>query len=410
MRVTKSYHDAPEGIELAFDPELRHEGLQKYLGALGFKEANRKKGVWYIRGKRPSYDRYTDALIKAYNDGKDVMEMVIQPSYEPSLENITHKMFSLVTATITTETEKTEKTKNIDYVIFEDFRVSAFDIANRFLKQQYGDRLELVRVTAKNLKGRAEKALAKEQIIVSTSLSEIVEEKPENELSVTASPSLSNDAGVYTEALAKDRYEEIKIPMPSKLKFEARMALVQDEQDQYVYGVNVINNLSGWSGYGFAPSKGDASYPTKSEAIQAAILQILDGLQYEHTEALRMGASQALQAAYKKTILAIYDFADRIEINIPQEKSKAVLPLSMDEETPKNAEGTKQSTLNTFDKDVAMLVDELRELETQTEDKGIAFTIGNAKIDLEESFEKFTGKPLNDQLKHIYSGLLDLVR
>ncbi len=403
MRVTKSYHDAPKGIQLSFDPELTDEGLKQYLGSLGFKEANRKKGVWYIRGNRPSYDRYTDALEKAYNEGRNFMDVFIQPSYEPALDNITHKMFSLVTATISIEADQTE---NIDYVIFEDFRVSAFDIATRFLKQQYGDRLQSIQVTAKNLKGRAEKAFAQEHIIVATEPQEAIQDNAQQKPFVTDPLTLTNESGVYTKETAGDRYEELLIPMPSTLKFEASIKLVQNEQDQYVYGLGVINNLSDWGGYSFAPSKVDTVYPTKPDALAAAILQILEGVRHEYTEALRMGASKALQTAYKKTIAAIYAFADRMKIQLPEDKTKAILPLSIEEE-PKNVVGNEQS-LTTLNEDVGMLVDELRELETQMEDKGIASKIGNVKIDLEEHFQRLQGKPLNDALKRIYSTLLDI--
>ncbi|WP_027395057.1 Eco57I restriction-modification methylase domain-containing protein [Aquimarina latercula] len=162
MRITKSYNETPKGIQLEFDPELSNTDLKKYLISIGFKNANRNKGVWYIRGVRPSFDKYTSALENANKEGKDLLVVKIEPSYEVVRGNIDHKLFSLVTASIENEDQDI---KDKDYVVFEDFRVSAEDIAIRFLKSQFGDKFKGLKVTAKNLKERARNAFDEERII-----------------------------------------------------------------------------------------------------------------------------------------------------------------------------------------------------------------------------------------------------
>lgn len=162
MRITKSYNETPKGIQLEFDPELSNKDLKKYLISIGFKNANRNKGVWYIRGVRPSFDRFASALENGNKEGRDLLDVKIEPSYEAIRGNIDHKLFSLVTASIEFEDEEI---KEKDYVVFEDYRVSAEDIAKRFLKSQLGDKFKGLKVTARNLKERARNAFDEGRII-----------------------------------------------------------------------------------------------------------------------------------------------------------------------------------------------------------------------------------------------------
>ncbi|WP_062062784.1 Eco57I restriction-modification methylase domain-containing protein [Aquimarina longa] len=162
MRITKSYNDTPKGIQLEFDPELSSIDLKKYLISIGFKNANRNKSVWYIRGVRPSFDRYSSALENANKEGGDLLEVKIEPSYKAIRDNIDHKLFSLVTVSIEFEDQEI---KNKHYVVFEDFRVSAEDIANRFLTSHLGAKFKGLKVTAKNFKEKARNAFDEGRII-----------------------------------------------------------------------------------------------------------------------------------------------------------------------------------------------------------------------------------------------------
>ncbi|WP_271769113.1 Eco57I restriction-modification methylase domain-containing protein [Aquimarina algiphila] len=175
MRITKSYNETPKGIQLEFDPELSNTDLKKYLISIGFKNANRNKGIWYIRGVRPSFDKYTSVLENANKESKDLISVKIEPSYEVVRGNIDHKLFSLVTVSIENEDQDI---KDKDYVVFEDFRVSAEDIAKRFLKSQLGDKFKGLKVTARNLKERARNAFDEGRII--TGISESNQEEVKN--------------------------------------------------------------------------------------------------------------------------------------------------------------------------------------------------------------------------------------
>lgn len=522
MRLSIAYNKEKNGIELMFVPKLSDKMLEDYLIDLGFKKSNSKGGIWYVTD-RPSYNDYTKRLREAFKNGIDPKTIKVAPSYDVDRNHIDHYEFSLVN--IKTDDDKDED-KGVDYVIFDDLKKIASDIATRFAKAKFGSRLNSVSVSPRNFKRRARNAfdegriitgvseIKKEEVkIIETEKKNTSKEEPkwlktreaylldsggsEKELKdeeyidavaheheqllldallagntipddilegypnlnkpddfgysyramdfgsidtflkilesignkgeyytarynydepkgahayvwkgndvniVTASnpllyggyasrmgvqgkrdttiklintindtqeyggelglvtigfskltlsdrpysyTSYTNENGVYTKDHAGERYDTIRIPFPLKSKFEATIKLVQDEQDQYLYGLSVTNTLSGWSGYSFSPSRGDNTYPSKEEAIEFAFLQILDGLQYEHTEAIRMGASESMKKIYEKIILRIFDFADKIKIKLPEERSKAVLPLQVDGEEPKKKEKAEKNT------------------------------------------------------------------
>ncbi|WP_298546190.1 hypothetical protein [uncultured Aquimarina sp.] len=587
MRLTIAYNKEKNGIELLFVPKLSDKILEGYLIDLGFKKSNSKGGMWYVTD-RPSYNSYVKTLQEAFNNGIDPNTIKVEPSYNVDRDLIDHYQFSLVNVKID---DDKEEDKGVDYVIFDDLKKTALDIATRFAKAKYGSRLNSISASPRNFKRRARNAFDEGRIITGDSdiknedikiietkkteepktqpkwlktkeaylldsggtekklkddeyIDEVAYEHeqllleallagntipttilegypkltkpndfgysysaldfesketfleilkgignsgeyytaryPENNEKEKASAyvwkgkdvdivtsgnpllqngyasrtglqgerdtviklintinatqefggelglnsigfsslilsdisysytSYTNENDVYTIDNAGNRYKVYTIPFPLKIKFEATIRLVQDEQDQYLYGLRVSNTLSGFSGYSFLPTKGDGTYSSKEEALEAAILQVLDGVQYDHTEALRMGASEALKKAYKKTILAIYDFADSIKIKLPEEKSKAILPLSVDEEESIEKEQATKITLNTLNEDVEQLVDELRELETNVDDKGVAFKIGNAKIDLDEALKTSKGKQLIYKLRRLYSSLAEI--
>lgn len=588
MKLSITYNREKNGIELRFDPKLSDDTLKGYLLAIGFRKSNAKGGIWYVV-HRPSYDVYAKDLQEAFDNKVDPNTIRVKPSYDAATDLIDHARFSLVTI----KTEE-DREKGIHYVVFEDIKKTATDIATRFAEQTYGDALVSVHVSPRNYKNKARNAFDEGRIITAAednigdakttketapkastkpkpawlkTQQEYIQDKgataealndadyldkitheheqlllqklisgvriPEtilqaypklgsldnfkysyegihfgsaevfltilNEIGNTGNyytgqysslvtnkrlgtvylyvwkgddlqlvtsknplldlgyaakmvvegnrkaalpiikkinevvefegdlhhhtidleevqlseqsysyTSFTNEKGVYTRAHAGARYRYYHIPFPKKLKFEAAIELVRDEQDQYVYGLDVTNYLSGWSGYSFAPHKGDDTYATKKEALLAALNQILGSVQYEHTEAVVQGGSKTLIKGYHQAIDGIYRFAKRKKIKLPEEQSKAILPLSHEEEVPKNAVAHRSSTLHTWDEYVEKIVEELQELETQLKDKGIAFTITHVISDLQESIRKQKGEALTYRLTRIYSVLLDI--
>lgn len=171
MRLSIAYNKEKNGIELMFVPKLSDKMLEDYLIDLGFKKSNSKGGIWYVTD-RPSYNDYTKRLQEAFKNGIDPKTIKVAPSYDVDRNHIDHYEFSLVN--IKTDDDKDED-KGVDYVIFDDLKKIASDIATRFAKAKFGSRLNSVSVSPRNFKRRARNAFDEGRII--TGVSEIKKEE-----------------------------------------------------------------------------------------------------------------------------------------------------------------------------------------------------------------------------------------
>ena len=396
------------GIELEFQPELTNDDLIAYLVALQFKKVYRKKGVWYIKGDRPSYDRYTDALVTAYNGNADFLAVKIMASYDPLADNITHKMFSLATAILK---PVDGKKVSVDYVIFEDFRPSALDIANRYLIPKYGERLSEIQVSAKNFKARAERALeagriitGTEPLVAPTTTSETVIQPPATE---TQNPrTLTNASGVYTAATAGDRYEEISIPFPGSYRFSAQVRLVRNEENRFVFGISVQNTgLNGYGGTSFMPGKNDTSYPTREEALTNAFKQILEIIGLQKTP---KHLSEETLKELTDVEEFIHQFADKEGITLPKEML-ADEPDTTNQQQDKAEETTQDvSTLLTQKSILQELIDKLTDLEIDTEGE-TEHILAALRLELEDLLEIDDVVTFDKELEHLLEQQSDWV-
>ncbi len=429
MRVSIAYNKEKKGIEIIFVPKLSNKKLEAYLIDLGFKKSNSKADMWYV-ADRPSYSKYIKSLQKAFNEGIDPLSIKIEPSYDAVKTNIDHYQFSLVTIEIDDED------KGIEYVIFDDLKKTALDIATRFVKSKYGNKLNSVSVSPRNFKVRARNAFDEGRIITGISENKEVQEETietTKENSVSPIPeSLTNDSGVYTKETAGDRYEILTIPFPKSTKFEAEIRVVRNEKEQFVIGIKVVNAIGGHSGYSYAPSKKDDVYPSKEIAIKTAIEKILEEIKTHNNDGV--GNSDKDKTAFHKVSTHIYEFAKnqgiqlaKKTLSLPNKKAEVikktlenrteeiVIPIPEDAEykasvtivQDKNV-STEQKAPNTLNENVDQIVNELRELETDVDDKGIAFKIGNAKIELDETLKTTQGKPLIDELKKYHHSLIEI--
>ncbi|WP_025663320.1 Eco57I restriction-modification methylase domain-containing protein [Aquimarina megaterium] len=316
MRITKSYNETPKGIQLEFDPELSNADLKQYLISVGFKNANRNKSVWYIRGVRPSYDRYASALENASKEGKDLLEVKIEPSYKAIRDNIDHKLFSLVTASIEFEDQEI---KNKHYVVFEDFRVSAEDIANRFLTSLLGDKFKGLKVTAKNFKEKARNAFDEGRIITGVSESNDVRKKTvatrkESSVSPISKSLTNNEEGIYTKTTAGERYEEFPLPLP--LPIEAIVVIVKNKEGKFVNGMELrISNEFINEEFMYFPMKTDNSFSTKKEALSAVLLNVFDDIK-SVIRKLEKGNENVITPLYKG-LEVLFNYASEKGIDLP---------------------------------------------------------------------------------------------
>ena len=397
------------GIELEFQPELTNEELIAYLVALQFKKAYRKKGVWYIKGDRPSYDRYTDALVTAYNGNADFLAVKIMASYDPLSDNITHKMFSLATAILK---PVDGKKVSVDYVIFEDFRPSALDIANRYLIPKYGEQLSEIQVSAKNFKARAERALeagriitGSEPLVATTTTSETITNPAAAE---TQNPQiLTNASGVYTAATAGDRYEEISIPFPGSYRFSAEVRLVRNEENRFVFGISVQNTgLNGYGGTSYMPGKNDTSYPKREEALTNAFTEILEIIGLQKTP---KHLSEKTLKGLTDVEEFIHQFADKEGIALP-EKMLADKPDTTNQQQD-TADETAQdvSALLTQKTILQQLIDKLTDLEADTQGE-TEHILAALRLELEDVLEIEDVVTFDKELEHILEQQSDWVQ
>ncbi|QKX04179.1 N-6 DNA methylase [Aquimarina sp. TRL1] len=306
MKLSITYNKEKNGIELMFVPKLSDKILEGYLIDLGFKKSNSKDGMWYVID-RPSYNNYAKKLQEAFKEGIDPKTIKVEPSFDVDRNHIDHYQFSLVN--IKTDDDKDE-TKGVDYVVFDDIKKTALDIATRFANAKYGSKLNSVSVSPRNFKRRARNAFDEGRII--TGISKAKE----------------TDRDIDSKKSNEKFLEKIQIPIPEDAKYEASFTIEPKE----------------------AP---------EAEAIES------------------------------------------------EEKSKAVFPLSIEEESKKK-EHDNVKTLHRLNEDVGLIVDELSELETDVDDKGIAFNIGNAKIELDEILKNVKGEFLITRLKESLVQLIDL--
>ena len=89
-------------------------------------------------------------------------------------------------------------------------------------------------------------------------------------LSVAADP-LANDSGVYTPETAGDNFEKLEIPMPKTAGYAAAITLVKISSGDYKFGIDYGKTFGDYSGGGYFPSLHSIAYPTRVDALQAAL-------------------------------------------------------------------------------------------------------------------------------------------
>lgn len=177
MKVDISYNDELNGIELRFSEKPSAEIIQEVKKKMGFRYSKRQN-MWYAT-RNAQRETFANDLQQALQSGKDPQHISIdvQPSNEPSEENIKHRKFSYVTIYFKDANGKGDTER---FVLFEPSKNLALDIATQFAQNIYGDSLEKVYVYPRNYVREARKLLAAGKIITGTgkpSLAEKVKEE-----------------------------------------------------------------------------------------------------------------------------------------------------------------------------------------------------------------------------------------
>jgi len=150
MKVNITYNETFNGLELHFDPKPKKE-ITTFLKELGFL-FNYQKLIWYVKNPTPQKKEIAHQVKSLLENNQSLSELIIVPSFEPSIENIDHKNFSYVSIQYK-NSEGTSSWKN--YVLFEPTKKIAQFIANKFAKWIYGDAVVSVNVAERNYKRKA---------------------------------------------------------------------------------------------------------------------------------------------------------------------------------------------------------------------------------------------------------------
>ena len=162
MELTIAYNGEKKGIELFFKEDLPKE-LAIFLRELGFKESLSNNKMWYA-DRHPAYENFATSLKETLAKGKDWKDIIVQPSFTPSLENIANNKFSVVSIYY----EVDGKTKSQDYVLFDSYKKIVLKIAIRFANKIYKENYKSVEAFPRNYKVKARTLFKEEQIIYST--------------------------------------------------------------------------------------------------------------------------------------------------------------------------------------------------------------------------------------------------
>ncbi|MCB0376218.1 MAG: hypothetical protein KDD04_09895, partial [Sinomicrobium sp.] len=159
MRIEVILNDAKSGVELLFSKELPI-ALSNRLKEYGFKPVNGQPLKRYAP-QHPAFINYAKALQEALLKGKDLLSVHIQPSFEPSRENIDNTKFSYVMISFS----KDGAIKQESYVVFDPYKKVAAAIATRFGQYKYKEAFKGVAVYPRNYKANARTLLKEGKVI-----------------------------------------------------------------------------------------------------------------------------------------------------------------------------------------------------------------------------------------------------
>lgn len=161
MRVEISHNDEKNGIELRFDQKPMEE-VTSLLNILGFKYSYRQT-MWYAPLTNQRRD-FAESLKASLAEEGDLRNIIINPAYKPSLENIDDRNFSYVSLQFkNSEGELQSENK----LLFDPSKKIADLIAKREGQKLFGDLFSGALIYPRNYKRKARILFEKGQVIPS---------------------------------------------------------------------------------------------------------------------------------------------------------------------------------------------------------------------------------------------------
>ncbi|PHN08688.1 hypothetical protein [Flavilitoribacter nigricans] len=261
MQLSVSYNEEKKGVEARFDDKPSDQ-LTDLLGKMGFKYSYRQT-MWYA-GDTHQRRAFLDGLKVNLEQDGDLENIIINPAYKPSLDNINDRNFSCVTITCQHDEDETIE----EYLLCEPSKRIAEEIARRFADAVFGDTCKRISVHPRNRKKQArslyeqgriiyssvpENHTAKEDQeanlqpeIISTQTIDLADDVPigddlnvQNALSVESPVAKPN---AYSEVIAQQL--EQPIPLIEEAPTLAKKELTDEAILEELFNMNRIDHLS----------------------------------------------------------------------------------------------------------------------------------------------------------------------
>ncbi len=312
-------------LDILFNKELNRwelhfantpEGkLSDYLVRLGYRFSSRKPRL-YFAPKQDAYKIFGEDLKKALQKNESYVEIIIKPSYAPELSNITHNKFSYVTLSHQTPTKVGKK----NFVIFDQYKKIAEAIGQQYGERVYGKNFIGVEATPRVEKRAAKKLLEKNMVINPLETTDRVASKTEVSQQTSLKEekkSLTNDSGIYTQETAGDRLEIISIPIPSKVKYDAAIKIIHDENDKYRFATSTLKKFGDHSGGTSPVSNSSTIYETKEEVLVLGFQEIVTQIQRHIKERDTIISDQNKKnKLLHKALTATLDYAKELGVKL----------------------------------------------------------------------------------------------
>ena len=159
MQVTLKKNPSKNGIEFHFSQALSKSEIFR-LTALGLTKKKDPPNTWWARN-HPAYEKFAEDLQTALAKKESLVDIEVQPSFEPSKENIDHNKFSYATISY----RKGDRTQHDNYVIFDSYRAISQSIAEQFGFKTYGKNFVRADVQARRYKAKARLLLDEGKVI-----------------------------------------------------------------------------------------------------------------------------------------------------------------------------------------------------------------------------------------------------
>ena len=163
MQLSTNINEAKQGIEIRFD-EKPAEDLTSLLSNMGFKYSY-KQTMWYANDTSQRRD-FVKELERVLAEHGDLGTIEIKPAFGPTYENIERRNFSCVTIDCLEGEESGVIQKEL--LLFDPSTRAARELAYRFAKATFGDRLIKVTVSPRNQKKKARTLFENGQILYSS--------------------------------------------------------------------------------------------------------------------------------------------------------------------------------------------------------------------------------------------------